>query len=64
MCAAESDARHKQMEFEDAVQHGEPPSPALKDSEDILYDDIDSNNVHVFDMQQCPAYAPLPPPRS
>lgn len=46
------------------MQQEEPPSPELNYSEGILYDDIGDNNGHVFSMQQCPAYAPLPPPRS
>ena len=65
---AEINAKRKQKELEEAAaqsSHGQAPYPSLSTTSagDPLYDEISANSKQVFALQQCPAYAPLPPPR-
>ena len=60
-CVAEISAKCEQKELEESVAQSEHEYPIL--CGDPLYDEISAYNKHVFGTQQCPAYAPLPPPR-
>ena len=62
-CVAEISAKHKQKELEESVAQSGYKYPSHPLCGDSLYDEIPANNKHVFATQQCPAYAPLPPPR-
>ena len=64
--AAEINAKRKQKELEEAASCSEPSSSPLSLMAppivaDPLYDEVATRQV--FAIQQCPAYAPLPPPR-
>ena len=58
---AELDARRKQKEFELAQQCEHAPSSGHQG--EPLYDEVTLTGKQ-FLLQECPAYAPLPPPRS
>ena len=62
-CVAEINANHKQKELEESVAQSGHEYPSHHLCGDPLYDEISTNNKQVFATQQCPAYAPLPPPR-
>ena len=62
-CVAEINAKHKQKELEESVAQSGHEYPSHHLCGDSLYDEIPANNKQVFATQQCPAYAPLPPPR-
>ena len=64
-CVAEINTNHKQnpKELEESVAQSGHEYPSYHLFGDPLYDEISANNKHVFATQQCPAYAPLPPPR-
>ena len=62
-CVAEVNAKRKQKELEESVAQSGHEYPSHHLCGDPLYDEISANNKQVFATQQCPAYAPLPPPR-
>ena len=62
-CVAEINAKRKQKELEESVAQSGHEYPSHHLCGDPLYDEISANNKQVFATQQCPAYAPLPPPR-
>ena len=62
-CVAEINAKREQKELEESVAQSGHEHPSHPLHGDPLYDEISANNKQVFARQQCPAYAPLPPPR-
>ena len=54
---AELAARRRQVELEQATRQSQPLSRG-----EPVYDEVASTSK-MFAVQQCPAYAPLPPPR-